>query len=110
MAKIVKVGPNNSRILVVKNGQDIFDVVLQEFGTLDNLGQFITDNGLSINDYISSGQELTINNENTGELRVKNSFEKANFVVMNADEEQLATTIGAFNGDFNNDFGTDLFI
>lgn len=96
--------------VTVKNGQDLFDVCLQEYGTLDLLAQFLAENNLSIDDYLSSGQQLTINNENVGNLRVKNSFQKSNFVVMNADQTALATTIGAFNGDFNDDFGTDLLI
>ena len=96
--------------IIVRNGQDIFDVCLQEYGTLDLLDQFLSDNDLSINDNLVIGQELTINKENVGNLRVKNSFENANFVVMNADEETLATTVGQFNGDFNDDFGIDLLI
>lgn len=97
-------------IILVKNGQDIFDIVLQEYGTLDLLGQFLADNSLSVDDFLSSGQELTINKEGVGNIVIKNSFQNSNFVVMNADQDTLATTIGAFSGDYNDDFGTDLLI
>lgn len=99
-----------STIHIVENGQDIFDVCIQQYGTLDLLDQFLEENNLSINDFLIIGQELTINNENVGNLRVKNSYQNTNFVVMNADEDALATTVGAFNGDYNDDFGTDLLI
>ena len=92
-------------IHVATEGQDIFDVVIQRFGQIDNIFDLLADNpSLSINSRLSSGDELTINNEEKGELRIKTLIQNINFVVMNADEEALATLGGDYNDDYNDDF------
>lgn len=87
-----------------KNNQDNFDIVLQWFGDLEQTWKFLRDNDLNINDKVQIGSELIINNENLGDLQSKDFYQKRNFIVMNADLDDITTTTGDFNNDFNNDY------
>jgi len=46
--------------LKVLGGQSIFDIQIQEFGSLEDLFVLLNDNGLAINDRLISGQELAL--------------------------------------------------
>jgi hypothetical protein len=89
-----------------KNGQDIIDITIQNFGNIESgLFEMLTDNpGVNLNTNLTPGQKLTLNNENVGLIREKQYFKQRIFVINNADELQLNTQIGGFNSDFNNDF------
>jgi len=79
-------------VLKVQEGQNIFDIVLQEFGELEQIGQFMADNStLSINDELVSGQEVEINSENLGNIDVKTKFIKLSFVTNNKDANFIAS-------------------
>ena len=41
------------------NGQSIYDICLMTYGTFDLLGKLVTDNLVSIDDTIVSGQQFT---------------------------------------------------
>jgi hypothetical protein len=70
----------------VQEGQSVFDIVLQGFGTLENIGNFLVDNpSVSINDEPFSGQEVEINSTDLGDNDVKTKFIKTNFVTNNKD-------------------------
>ena len=58
--------------MIADNEQSIYDVILQEFGTLDEAATMLADNDLSFNSKLSSGQELVINNTGVGDNRIKN--------------------------------------
>ena len=89
----------------VTNGQDIFDVVLQRYGDMENAFDMLALNpGLNIDGFIQSGDEIEFNNDELGIINIKERFTLTNFVVMNADEELLSETVGDFNNDFNNDY------
>ena len=90
---------------VVSEGQDIFDVVIQKFGTLENVFDFLTDNPtLDINSPLASGDRLQINNTNKGLVRQKQWFKNRTFIVVNADEQDLTTLPGDYNNDYNEDY------
>lgn len=91
-------------IHTVTEGQDIFDVVLQRYGDMENTVQFLALNpGLNIDDHIQSGDELVFDNTEEGLIVVKEKFTLSNFVVMNADIVSFEG-VGDYNNDFNNDF------
>lgn len=57
--------------VTVKDGQNIYDIVLQYFGTLDNLYEVLEENNLTLNDKLASGYLITINNKQKGLEDVK---------------------------------------
>ena len=57
--------------VTVKDRQSIFDIAIQEFGTLQNLFDILKDNNLTLDSQLSGGQELIINNEGKGVENVK---------------------------------------
>ena len=82
----------------IQEGQNIFDVVLQQFGTLEQLSQFLFDNeSIGINDDLSSGQEVDINSTNLGDEDVKARYIKLNFVTNNKDNNFTASTQDQYN-------------
>lgn len=90
----------------VKEGQDIIDVTIQNFGDLETglFSMFTSNPGIGLNTNLTSGQKITLNNENSGLIKEKTYFKQRNFVINNADETQLAVSIGAFNSAFNTAF------
>ena len=79
-------------ILKIQEGQNIFDIVLQEFGTLEQLSQFLSDNSsIGINDDLISGQEVEINSINLGDEDIKARYIKLNFVTNNKDNNFTAS-------------------
>lgn len=52
--------------MIVKNGQNIFDICLQEFGDLEYVFDIIKNNDITLNSNLQSGQELNI--DNTGKI------------------------------------------
>ena len=94
----------------IKSGQDIFDVVIQNFGDIETgLFPTLTANALGLNKitlargYVTN-RTLTINNENTPDNKVRNFFKQRNFNLNNADEDYYSLTPGDFGNDFNFDF------
>jgi len=72
--------------LNAEEGQSIYDIVVQEYGTLENLGDFLTENPqILINDELESGQEVLINKDNRGDEDIKAEYIKLNFVTNNKD-------------------------
>jgi len=90
---------------IVRDDQNLYDVTLQEFGTLEELFVVIDDNNIDVNKRVAAGQDLITNNENVGDESVK-GFYKLNAIFPNNNQgtglpPQIA---GDFNNDFNNDF------
>lgn len=91
--------------LKVQEGQNIFDVVLQTFGELEQIGVFLSDNPLlSINDELTSGQEVVINSDNIGNNDIKARFIKINFVTNNKDSNFTASTEDQYQFQNGDDF------
>ena len=79
--------------LSVQEGQNLFDVVLQEFGTLESIGNFLADNPIiAINDELISGQKVVINSDNIGDSSIKQQFIRINFITNNKDNNFTAST------------------
>jgi len=91
----------------VKNGQSIFDVCLQFFGTLEYLFTILSDNNLDLNSPLTSGMELKINNNLLGNELIKRTIIKNNCIFVN-EQQTIIQTNGV--GDYNNDFNNDYFI
>lgn len=91
--------------MTTKDGQNLFDIAIQSFGTLEQLFTLITDNNLSLNTKLKSGQELVINKEGIGDDNIKNFITLQNIVMNNDQGVRFPPLLGGdFNIDFNNDF------
>lgn len=88
----------------VLSGQNIWDIALQEFGDIEYVGNLISDNNLSFNSKLQSGQQITINNSNIGNNNIKNLFIFSGLKLNNNQTEAMPPSIG---GDYNNDYNND---
>jgi len=71
---------------IVQEGQNIYDVALQNYGTLDELFTIFVDNpNLTINDDLTGLQEVFINTEIVGDQTIKNNYITTSKVTNNAD-------------------------
>lgn len=83
--------------------QDNLDVVIQKYGSVEYLFQFLTDNNLNINTPLDSSTEYLIN-DNVGEKVNKEFFKKNKRRVQNADDSELSRPYGDYNQDYNDDY------
>lgn len=91
--------------LTVLDNQNVFDIVTQEFGTLEELFTLLNDNNLAVNTKLISGQELVVNKINVGDENVKNFVTLQNITMNNDQGEKVPPLLsGDFNVDFNNDY------
>lgn len=91
--------------LSVLEGQSIFDIGVQEFGTLEDLFILVNDNNLSVNTKLISGQQLTVNKVNIGDENVKDFVVLGNITMNNAQGEKVPPLLaGDYNGDYNGDY------
>jgi hypothetical protein len=84
----------------VRENQSIFDVCLQNFGTLESLFTILSENNINVNSNLSSGQNLVINNTLIGNEFMKKSIIKQNLTYVN----QQLKTADLKGGDFNDDY------
>lgn len=78
-------------IIKAVNGQNFFDIVLQYYGTLDNLSDFLADNkNTDLNVNITSGQELIINDSSVFDETIKNEYIKTEHITNNQDENFIS--------------------
>ena len=63
------------KTVIVRSNQDIYDICVQEFGTVEFLGKLIEDNNLNFDGVITQGQVLLIDKEQNGNEDVKDFFE-----------------------------------
>lgn len=92
--------------MIVDNEQNIFDVILQEFGTLNEAATMLADNNLNFNSKLSSGQELVINNTGVGDNIIKN------FVILKKkrfNNFQGSFIPPLFGGDYAVDYSPDYY-
>lgn len=86
-------------------GQNIFDIGVQEFGTLEDLFTLLIDNDLSVNAKLISGQDLVVNKINIGDEDVKNFVVLQNITMNNDQGEKVPPLLaGDYNNDYNNDY------
>ena len=89
----------------VQDNQNIFDIVTQEFGTLEELFTLLNDNNLAVNAKLISGQDLVINKINIGDENVKNFVVLRNITMNNDQGEKVPPLLsGDYNSDYNNDY------
>ena len=89
---------------IVQNNQNIFDIVSQEFGNLEQLFKLLNDNNLAVNAKLISGQELVINKINLGNENVKNFVVLQNITMNNDQGEKVPPLL---SGDYGNDHSND---
>lgn len=88
-----------------KEGQDIFDVSLQLFGSVEaGLFSLISEAGLNLESRNLFGEKITLNNNNNGDKKVISFFSNNNFTPTNSGFDVSFVVLGDFNDDFNNDF------
>lgn len=76
---------------ITQEGQNIYDVVLQKYGTLDELFTIFADNpALTINTDLVGLQELLIDSEIVGDETVKNNYLTKSKITNNADNDFVA--------------------
>ena len=92
--------------LKVLDGQNLFDVVTQEFGSIEDLFVLLGDNNLAINDRLISGQDLVINNVGVGNEDVKKFVALKNITMNNFQGEKVPPLL---SGDYNIDYSNDYF-
>lgn len=91
--------------LSVLEGQNLFDISTQEFGTLEELFVLLNDNSLSVNAKLISGQSLTVNKVNIGDENVKDFVVLKNITMNNAQGLKVPPLLaGDYNGDYNGDY------
>ena len=89
----------------VKEGQNIFDITTESFGTLEELFTLLNDNNLAVNAKLISGQDLVINKINIGDENVKNFVVLRNITMNNDQGEKVPPLLsGDYNSDYNNDY------
>ena len=92
--------------MIVNSGQNLFDIVLQKFGTLENAFILINDNSLTFNSKLNANQELIINNSGVGDNKVKNFVTLHEYKYNNDQEGAVLSSVGI---DYNNDYNSDYF-
>jgi len=91
--------------LSVLQGQNIFDICVQEFGNLEELFVLLLDNNISANEKLISGQELVINKTGVGNENVKDFVVLGKITMNNAQGLKVPPLLaGDYNGDYNNDY------
>ena len=89
---------------IVLEGQNLFDIVTENFGTLEELFTLLNDNNLAVNAKLISGQDLVINKINIGDENVKNFVVLQNITMNNDQGEKVPPLL---SGDYGNDYGND---
>lgn len=91
--------------LKVLEGQSVFDIQTQEFGSLEDLFVLLNDNDLSVNAKLISGQELTVNKDNIGDEDVKKFVVLKNITMNNFQGQKVPPLLsGDYSQDYNNDY------
>lgn len=63
----------------------MYDITLQEFGSLGAIFQLLADNMLTLDSDLQPGQELVITRSDAGDLRVVEYFRRRSFTLATAD-------------------------
>ena len=99
------IAPTTSNIATVKalRGQNIYDLVLSTYGTLDLLNKFIADNNIVELDMQFSGQNY-VYDTTLVQRQVRNQYNEANNIIYSTGFIPAGILLGDFNNDFSNDF------
>ena len=88
--------------MIVTENQNILDVVIQKFGSLQPLIQFCKDNDIELNHLLSNGDEVVINESNVDQKLISDFFTLKSLNVTTGDPDNIVT--GDYNKDFNLDY------
>jgi hypothetical protein len=70
--------------MIVQDGQNIFDIILQEFGDLELLfDELLIPNNLSVDSILKPGQQIYLNTTGKGNESVKNYIKTNNLSINN---------------------------
>lgn len=92
--------------IIVQAGQDLYDVCLQYYGSLDFYLTLVQDNNLNVDSQLVGGQKLTVSDVIVGDSRVTDKYNKINFIPVNSGLEDVRQLDGDFSSDFNDDYLT----
>lgn len=84
-------------------GQNIYDLVLSTYGTLDLIDKFIADNSISDINMKFTGQIYSFDTTLV-QRQVRNQYNAANNIVYSTGFIPAGILLGDFNNDFSNDF------
>lgn len=73
----------------VGQGQSIFDITLERFGTIEEVFEIIDSNGFTFNTLLNSGQQLNISNFGKGNEDIKDFYKRDNIRPNNDQEYPL---------------------
>lgn len=75
---------------VVIEGQSIYDITIERYGTLEEIFEIIKTNGFTFNTLLNSGQKLNISNFGLGDEEIKDYY-KRNNIKPNNDQDYPTT-------------------
>jgi hypothetical protein len=85
----------------IVEGQTIFDVALQHFGSIEGVFELMEQNGLTtVNADITAGDKLKLNIDEPIDKAIATYFKNNQITVSSG----FKVTVGSFNSDFNSDF------
>jgi hypothetical protein len=71
--------------MIIQDGQNIFDILLQEFGDLELLfDELLIPNNLTVDSELKAGQQVYINTTGKGNEVVKNYVKRNNLSINNS--------------------------
>ncbi len=87
MAINIKSIPGTTKqIIASNNGQSIFDLVLERYGTIESMFDFFALNpDVDLETDPASGQQFIIDVDNKGESTIKQTFSEKTYITNNAD-------------------------
>jgi hypothetical protein len=68
---------------MIIDGQNVFDVTMQNFGTLNNTIEFLVENNYTLNQNLIPGDDVVLNTTNKGDENVKKLITLDNLRLMN---------------------------
>lgn len=68
---------------LIQEGQNIFDIAIQEFGGLEFIFNLLDDNNFTINTYLNASQILNISNSDLGNQDIKDYVKRNNYKINN---------------------------
>ena len=84
------------------SGQTVFDAVLQELGTLEDMRTFLNENGLRADDSFNGNDELKVVGESNDE--VVTFYNKKKVTVINGEQIVLNYPGGDYSDDYSDDY------
>jgi len=81
-------------------GQTMIDLVVQQYGTLEEVMTFAKENGVDLDKHFASTEEYTGGQEN----EVTQFYSKKSILVVNGEEDPNKYPGGAYSDDYSKDY------